>query len=130
MKTTSNHGTMWSSTLIKLVWKHCHDAWKTRNEDKHGANVASRASAKLENLRSRIRALYTRKSDCFPSVQNKWFYPDADTHFEKQPRPHQLSKWLATYEPMIITHTKRRSANQQAGQRHLIDDYFQPVGRR
>jgi hypothetical protein len=41
-----------------------------------------------------------------------------------------LSKWLATYEPMIITHTKRRSANQQAGQRHLIDDYFQPVGQR
>jgi hypothetical protein len=31
-----NHGEIWLSKMITIIWTHCHQLWESRNKDKHG----------------------------------------------------------------------------------------------
>jgi hypothetical protein len=76
-KSPQNHGTLWASTLIRLIWhQKCQEGWKIRNKDKHGAIKDTQIVVnKLEVAKCRIHALYKLKPLCFPAVRRtKWFF--------------------------------------------------------
>jgi hypothetical protein len=31
-----NHGPIWLSKIVTIIWTHCHQLWESRNKDKHG----------------------------------------------------------------------------------------------
>jgi hypothetical protein len=35
-ETHFNHGEIWLSRMITIIWNHCHRLWESRNKDKHG----------------------------------------------------------------------------------------------
>lgn len=129
-KSNQNHGTLWASSLIRVIWQYCYASWKIRNTDKHGAVADTKLTIKNELAKRRIHALYKLKPLCFPTIRNKWFYATVDIHFQENPKYSQLQSWLSIHEPMIRSHTQKRKQLLQDGHRRSIDDYFQPTADR
>jgi hypothetical protein len=123
----NNHGLSWSSSIIRLIWEHCYEEWKVRNQAKHGRDADTRAQARLEKAHRDVRALYDIKPKCFHRAQRQYFYPSFDAHIAKEKDVRNLENWVVTYKPMILQDAKRRQEMLHRGQRP-IDDFFRPVG--
>jgi hypothetical protein len=106
--TFSNHGPMWASILIRVIWKHCYQEWLTRNEARHGKDQAAQTPIRIRNAKRQIRALYMLRNKCLADGQRKFFYQDIDTHFTREPHIHSLETWIITFEPMIRSQVKLR----------------------
>jgi hypothetical protein len=117
--TNFNHGPLWLSTLIIMIWNHCYALWESRNKDKHG-------HALLEQVQQRMAVLYELKNRCFPSDRSKWFHPALAEHITKEPHLYQQQAWLETYEPMIRCRIHDRDSVTQQ-RLHTIDEYFPPL---
>jgi hypothetical protein len=124
--TSQNHGPNWVRSMVHIIWSHCHDEWLTRNNALHGHDVDTRRQARLEHAQYRIRALYTLKTRCTPTQQRTWFYRSPEVHFEKEPSPHQLERWIAINEGRIFTQHSTTSRLQQENQPTLFA-YFPPL---
>jgi len=122
-QTPYNSGCAWTSAIITVIWTHCQDEWKHRNNALHGHDQETQRQARLDKARRRIRALYQFKHQCFPHAQTHWFYPTPETHFSRESTPHRLENWLAAYEDRIHQQVQSNQSNRQQGQR-IIDDYF------
>jgi hypothetical protein len=124
--TPQNHSTGWLSSIIKLIWTHCHDEWLTRNAALHGLDKSTRSQASFVRAKFRIRALYDLRQQCSPYAQRHWFYTTPDIHFAKEPDLRRLENWISLNEARILSQVTFRQQNLQFGQ-HTIDDYFPPI---
>ena len=124
--TPHNHGPNWVRSLVHIIWSHCHEAWLTRNKALHGHDVETRRQARLSQAQYRIRALYTFKSRCTPTQQKTWFYRSLEVHFEQEPNPTQLERWIAINEGRIFTQHSTTTRLQQENQPTLFA-YFPQV---
>ena len=118
----ASRGAPWASSIIKLIWKHCHQQWLVRNEARHGRDEESKTAARLAVARRRIEHLYTLKHYCFESEQRTWFYTTATEHFQREPRIHQQEQWLVTVTPMVMA--QKKAATFRATTRQSIMDSF------
>ena len=118
----ASRGAPWASSIIKMIWKHCHQQWLVRNEARHGRDEESKTAARLAVARRRIEHLYTLKHYCFESEQRTWFYTTATEHFQREPRIHQQEQWLVTVTPMVMA--QKKAATFRATTRQSIMDSF------
>jgi hypothetical protein len=108
-------------SIIKLIWKHCHDEWLNRNTILHGNTLQTRNQARLHQVQYRIRSLYDLRHLCSLHARTHWYYPSLEVHFARDSDPRQLEHWLAINEGRILSYATNR-------QNHLrIDEYFPPI---
>jgi hypothetical protein len=116
-----NHGSSWTSGFIKVIWKHCHEQWKFRNQVLHGIDAETRLAARLVVCKRRLVSMYELKDKCFPNEQIGWFHSTADEHVQKEPRLYQQECWLSTFTPMILRRSRefhdRRNRQQSTMER-------------
>ena len=122
--TNTNHGTIWLSSIINIIWTHCHLLWEARNKDKHGHDTEAEKQKIQEQVQRRMTVLYELKSRCFPTDQRKWFHPTLATHVTREPKLKQQQQWLTTYEPMIRRTILDRNNITNRHHMHTIDEYF------
>jgi hypothetical protein len=48
--TDSNHGPIWLSKMVTIIWTHCHHLWESRNKDKHGHDSETQKKILLEQV--------------------------------------------------------------------------------
>ncbi|KAG7345852.1 hypothetical protein IV203_004919 [Nitzschia inconspicua] len=119
----NNHGILWSSNIIRLMWDHCYKEWKTRNSARHGKDVEDKAQRRLETAHRGIRDLYDLKPRCSLQAQQHYFYPTVEDHFCRDTDARSLENWLETYQPMIMQNIRHRQNNSDR-RLHQIDDVF------
>jgi hypothetical protein len=73
--TDFNHGTIWLSKMITIIWNHCHNLWESRKNDTHGDDSETQKKILLEQVQQRMAVMYPLKSRCHSSDRTKWFYP-------------------------------------------------------
>jgi hypothetical protein len=54
-RASQNHGTLWLSSIIQLIWTHCYDEWINRHNALHGHNQQTKLQART--FRAAITAL-------------------------------------------------------------------------
>jgi len=121
-----NSGSVWVSSLIRVIWKQCHAVWIERNEAKHGCDAETSRVAKLAALQIRLKSLYRLKADVLPSDRNKFFYNSVEEHIEREPTVKAQTDWVTVYEPMILRSVKTRALTKRNGLR-TIDDMFEVI---
>jgi hypothetical protein len=94
-----NHGPIWLSKIVTIIWTHCHQLWESRNKDKHGRDSDME---KKDSFRAgtEIDGCAVLKTKMLPIRPNKMVLPNMIR------RSHSLclqqqQGWLATYDPMI-----------------------------
>jgi hypothetical protein len=119
-----NHGPIWLSKIVTIIWTHCHQLWESRNKDKHGRDSDTKKKDSFRAGTEMDGSAVPIKPRCYPSGQTKWFYPTLEDHIAKEPSLQQQQGWLATYDPMIrrSIHDRDRVTNQMRF--HTIDQYF------
>jgi hypothetical protein len=115
------------SSIITLIWKHCHDEWLNRNTILHGNTLQTRNQARLHQARLhqaqfRIRALYDLRQLCSPHARTHWYYPSLEVHIAREPGHRQLEQWFCLNEARILSQTANRQHHLRIGQRS-IDEY-------
>jgi hypothetical protein len=128
-----NHGPIWLSKIVPIIWTHCHQLRESRNKDKHCHDSEMQKKILLQQVphqRWWMAVMYQFKPRCYPSDQTTWFYPTLDDHIAKEPSLQQQQGWLTSYEPMIqlSIHDRDRATNQMRS--HTIDQYFPTLSQR
>jgi len=103
-----NSGIGWTSTLIRIVFTHVHEVWRTRNLAKHGETLAEQIEKKRLLCASEISTYYDCRdndelADDFPS---NIFYSSFQEHMHKEPSFQELDNWLGACKQLIL-HSKR-----------------------
>ena len=99
------------------MWK---ELWTTRNKTVHGNDVQSRRVAEMDQLKRRMRTVYSLESRVEPAVEYVFQYP-MEEHLSKGIQ--YVTYWLAIYEPLVRESAKRAAARDIQGMRPLTE-YF------
>jgi hypothetical protein len=58
-----NHGKIWLSKMITIIWTHCHQLWESRNTDKHGHDSEMQQKILLEQVQRLMAVMYKLNQD-------------------------------------------------------------------
>jgi hypothetical protein len=119
-------GPTWASLTIRLIWEHCHEEWKVRNQARHGLDDIHRQEIRRAQVERQTALLYQLKPECTRFAQTHYFWANLEEHFVKEPQLYQQEQWIVTYEPMIRRNVQQHRENQRNSLTE-ISDYFPPI---
>ena len=92
--TKQKSGLKWQTGLINLLWDKWYELWKMRNEDVHGKDMATKATAEKREVKRRLMEIYALKNKMEPSAR-ALLCADIRIHLE-QPT-WVIKNWLSMY---------------------------------
>ena len=93
-------GTHFVTGSIKIMWKHIHNLWITRNQDVHGNTPPTIEAAAYAQAQREVCALYDLQHQV-PVAYRDIFYSSTDAHFEAETSSFLLRSWINTWRPVI-----------------------------
>ena len=109
--TRINAGVGWVCRVMRVIWRHMHKEWKTRNNIRHGADDAERKQKEREQCIREITLYYSYRDDkqlLREHQQGDFFYSTIQEHLHQEHSLMDLSSWLCTYRPIIQrSHTQK-----------------------
>ena len=118
-KTDRLNGTSWATNMIGTIWTDWFELWTMRNEDRHGKDKSSRASAKRGQMIREVEALYMLASEVHPEDTDIF---DVELETLLQRSTSSLFSWKANWEPVIRSSiNKYRAQERQQRSEAVID---------
>ena len=105
LPTKKQTGFSWQTGLINTIWDKWHILWKSRNEDVHGKDLASKALAEKQEVKRRLVEIYSIQNQLQPSVR-ALLCDDIRTHLE-QPT-WVIQNWLTMYSGSYFVASAKR----------------------
>ena len=89
------HMARWQKKIIQTIWASSIKLWKTRNDERHGWEKASRDSARREVLHKELQEIYDRKNE-YPQRVQRLLRASYEIHIQETVR--KLTDWLDAYK--------------------------------
>jgi len=107
--TKRNSGTQWTSTLIRIIWKHVHKVWMHRNQVRHGSTFSDQLEKQRQLCVAEVSLYYTYRSNGALSddVPEHIFYPSLQEHLHKESSLNELDSWLSNNRAIILSHKQQ-----------------------
>ena len=102
-KVKRHDGASWSRKILLLIFTHWNILWDARNEDLHGKDTATKATATKAQIIRELESLYSYK-DKVLQRDTKLFYESLDEH--KLLPSNIIRQWINTYQPLILKSAK------------------------
>jgi hypothetical protein len=88
------------STMIKIIWKNMSELWHAHLDYVHNKSKPGPSPDKIDEMKTRIRLLHTRRTDTLAVHRDQYFFDDLDTYFQTATST-QMKPYLLNYTPAI-----------------------------
>jgi hypothetical protein len=88
------------STMIKIIWKNMSKFWHAHLDYVHNKSKPGPSPDKIDEMKTRIRLLHTRRTDTLAVHRDQYFFDDLITYFQTATSA-QMKTYLLNYTPAI-----------------------------
>jgi hypothetical protein len=89
------------STMIKIIWKNMSEFWHAHLDLVHHKSSPGPSPDKIDEMKTRIRLLHTRRIDAWLAVhREQYFFDDLETYLTTATSA-QMKTYLLNYTPVI-----------------------------
>ena len=96
-------GQSWSRKILLHIFDHWNTLWDSRNEDRHGKDLTTRANAIKEQTIRELEILYSIRHTVLQQDSNL-YYDNIDEHKAKP--TNTIRQWINTYQSLILKSAK------------------------
>jgi hypothetical protein len=88
------------STMTKIIWKNMSEFWHAHLNYVHNPSKPGPSLDKIDEIKTRIRLLHTRRTDTLAVHSDQYFFDDLDTYFQTATSA-QMKTYLLNYTQAI-----------------------------
>ena len=107
-KVKGRDGQSWSRKMLLHIFDHWNTLWDSRNQDRHGKDLTTRAKAIKEQTIRELEILYSIRHTVLQRDSNL-YYDNIDEHKAKP--TNTIRQWINTYQPLILKSAKDAKTN-------------------
>ena len=90
----------WTTEVIDFIFTQWWQLWESRNQDRHGRDIATHQQAMARQVDRELTLLYEEFEPVTPQ-HLRWLF-DTPLEILRQWTPHATRQWLNTWRPLLF----------------------------